>query len=124
MLDSIAIVGATGAVGRLIRWLLEEREFPFEKITFLASARSAGSTIEFAGRTHKVQELRPEAFEEIDLAIGSTPDPVAKEFVPWAVERDCVVVDESGKVAHTELVAEVANEPNYEKALNALKQPA
>jgi aspartate-semialdehyde dehydrogenase len=94
--DSIAIVGATGAVGRLIRSLLEEREFPFEKITFLASARSAGSTIEFAGRKHTVEELRPEAFEDIDLAIGSTPDPVAKEFVPWAVERDCVVVDESG----------------------------
>ena len=96
MFDSIAIVGATGAVGRLIREMLEEREFPFEKITFLASARSAGSTIDFAGRSHKVEELRPEAFEGIDLAIGSTPDPVAKEFVPWAVERDCVVVDESG----------------------------
>ncbi len=96
MFDSIAIVGATGAVGRLIRSLLEEREFPYERITFLASARSAGSTIEFRGRTYKVEELKPEAFEDIDLAIGSTPDPVAKEFVPWAVERDCVVVDESG----------------------------
>jgi aspartate-semialdehyde dehydrogenase len=94
--DSIAIVGATGAVGRLIRSMLEEREFPFERIKFLASARSAGSTIEFAGQTHTVEELRPEAFEDIDLAIGSTPDPVAKEFVPWAVERGCIVVDESG----------------------------
>jgi aspartate-semialdehyde dehydrogenase len=94
--DSIAIVGATGAVGTLIRTMLEERDFPFETIKFLASARSAGSTIEFAGRKHKVEELRPEAFEDIDLAIGSTPDPVAKEFVPWAVERGCVVVDESG----------------------------
>jgi aspartate-semialdehyde dehydrogenase len=94
--ESIAIVGATGAVGNLIRSMLEEREFPFERITFLASARSAGSAIEFAGRKHKVEELRPEAFEGIDLAIGSTPDPVAKDFVPWAVERGCVVVDESG----------------------------
>jgi len=94
--DSIAIVGATGAVGTLIRTMLEERDFPFEKIKFLASARSAGSTIEFAGRKHKVEELTPESFEEIDLAIGSTPDPIAKEFVPWAVERGCVVVDESG----------------------------
>jgi aspartate-semialdehyde dehydrogenase len=94
--DSIAIVGATGAVGTLIRAMLEERDFPFETIKFLASARSAGSTLEFAGRKHKVEELRPEAFEEVDLAIGSTPDPVAKEFVPWAVERGCVVVDESG----------------------------
>src|SRR5947209_769790 len=76
--------------------MLEEREFPHEKITFLASARSAGSTIEFAGKKHTVKELTPEAFEGIDLAIGSTPDPVAKDFVPWAVDRGCVVVDESG----------------------------
>jgi aspartate-semialdehyde dehydrogenase len=94
--DSIAIVGATGAVGGLIRSMLEERDFPHRKITFLASARSAGGTIEFAGEKHKVEELRPESFSGIDLAIGSTPDPVAKEFVPWAVERGCVVVDESG----------------------------
>lgn len=96
MFDSIAIVGATGAVGGLIRSMLEERNFPFERITFLASARSAGSTIEFKGKKHKVEELKPDAFEGIDLAIGSTPDPVAKDFVPWAVERGCVVVDESG----------------------------
>src|SRR5262245_5472641 len=76
--------------------MLEEREFPYERITFLASARSAGSKIDFKGEKHTVKELKPEAFEGIDLAIGSTPDPVAKDFVPWAVERGCVVVDESG----------------------------
>ena len=96
MFDSIAIVGATGAVGQLIRNMLEERDFPYEKITFLASARSAGSTIKFKGKKHTVEELTPDAFEGIDLAIGSTPDEVAKDFVPWAVERGCVVVDESG----------------------------
>jgi aspartate-semialdehyde dehydrogenase len=94
--DSIAIVGATGAVGRLMRNMLEERQFPFKRIKFLASARSAGKDIEYAGKTYKVEELRPEAFEGVDLAIGSTPDPVAKDFAPWAVERGCVVVDESG----------------------------
>jgi aspartate-semialdehyde dehydrogenase len=94
--DSIAVVGATGAVGQLIRTMLEERDFPFETIKFLASARSAGSKIKFAGREHTVEELRPESFADVDLAIGSTPDPVAKDFVPWAVERGCVVVDESG----------------------------
>jgi aspartate-semialdehyde dehydrogenase len=94
--DSIAIVGATGAVGTLIRQMLEERDFPYEKITFLASERSAGKQITFKGKQHTVKLLCPEAFEEIDLAIGSTPDPVAAEFCPWAVERGCVVVDESG----------------------------
>lgn len=96
MFESIAVVGATGAVGRLMRSMLEERNFPFERIKFLASARSAGKDIEFAGKTYQVEELRPEAFEDVDLAIGSTPDPVAKDFAPWAVERGCVVVDESG----------------------------
>ncbi|HEX4415853.1 MAG TPA: aspartate-semialdehyde dehydrogenase [Lacipirellulaceae bacterium] len=96
MFESIAIVGATGAVGQLIRSMLEERDFPYEKITFLASARTAGQTIEFKGKKHTVKELKPDAFEGIDLAIGSTPDPVAKDFVPWAKAAGCVVVDESG----------------------------
>lgn len=96
MYESIAVVGATGAVGRIIRQLLEERKFPYKKIKFLASRRSAGSTLKFKGTDHLVEELRPEAFQGIDLAIGSTPDEVAKEFAPWAVERGCTVVDESG----------------------------
>jgi len=94
--ESIAIVGATGAVGKLIRQMLEERDFPYERIKFLASKRSAGTTITFKGQEHNVELLCPEAFEDVDLAIGSTPDPVAAEFCPWAVERNCVVVDESG----------------------------
>ncbi|MEM6329145.1 MAG: aspartate-semialdehyde dehydrogenase [Planctomycetota bacterium] len=96
MFNTIAIVGAPGAVGQIIRRLLAERDFPHQRIKFLASARSAGSTIEFRGQTHTVEALTPEAFDDIDLAIGSTPDPVAKDFCPWAAERGCVVVDESG----------------------------
>ncbi|MBX3424228.1 MAG: aspartate-semialdehyde dehydrogenase [Pirellulales bacterium] len=96
MFDSIAIVGATGAVGRIIRQLLEERDFPYKKITFLASKRSAGTTITFKGEEHQVVEATPEAFQGIDLAIGSTPDETAAEFVPWAKAAGCVVVDESG----------------------------
>lgn len=96
MIEHIAIVGATGAVGQIIQKLLADRKFPYKKITFLASARSAGSKITFNGEEHTVQELKPESFEDIDLAIGSTPDEVAAEFVPWAVERNCIVVDESG----------------------------
>jgi len=94
--DTLAVVGATGAVGRIIRQLLEEREFPLAKVKFLASARSAGTTLEFRGEEHPVTELRPEVFDDIDLAIASTPDEVSAEFVPWAVERGTTVVDESG----------------------------
>lgn len=96
MIESIAIVGATGAVGRIIRQLLEERNFPYGKITFLASKRSAGTKITFKGEEHEVKLLCPEVFDDIDLAIGSTPDDVAAEFCPWAAERNCVVIDESG----------------------------
>jgi aspartate-semialdehyde dehydrogenase len=92
----VALVGATGAVGGLVRRLLAERDFPYERIKFLASARSAGTTLVFKGKVHPVEELRPEAFDGVDLAIASTPDDVALRFVPWALERGAVVVDESG----------------------------
>jgi aspartate-semialdehyde dehydrogenase len=89
-------VGATGAVGRIIRRLLEERRFPVEHVRLIASDRSAGQTLRFRNREIEVERLRPELFEEIDLCISSTPDEVAREFIPWAVERGTVVVDESG----------------------------
>jgi len=94
-MDSIAVVGATGAVGTIIRELLEKRGFPHRRIKFLASARSKGKRLKFAGKEVTVEELRPEAFDDVDLAISSTPDDVAAWFVPEAVKRGCVVVDES-----------------------------
>ena len=116
--ESIAIVGATGAVGSLIREMLVERDFPYKKITFLASKRSAGTKLTFKGEEHTVELLRPEAFDDVDLAIGSTPDPVAAEFCPWAVQRDCVVVDESGYWRMDPKVPLVVPEINPEAALN------
>ena len=92
----MAVVGATGAVGRIILQLLEERDFPLDTVKLLASARSAGKTVTFRGQPHAIEELLPESFDGVDLAIGSTPDETARDFVPWALERDCVVVDESG----------------------------
>jgi aspartate-semialdehyde dehydrogenase len=94
--ENVALVGATGAVGSIVRQLLEERQFPFKTIKFLASARSAGTKLMFKGVEHTVEELCPEAFEGIGLVIASTPDEVSEEFAPWAVARGAVVVDESG----------------------------
>lgn len=96
MTKRIAIAGATGAVGCLVRQLIAERDLPYESVTFLASPRSVGKTIEFKGEQHPVKLLEPSAFDDLDLVIGSTPDDVAAEFAPWATERDCIVVDESG----------------------------
>lgn len=83
-------------MGCLVGKLLTEREFPFETIKFLASQRSVGKPIELKGQHYKVELLEPDAFDDVDLAIGSTPDDVAAQFAPWAVERGCVLIDESG----------------------------
>ena len=116
MYEHVALVGATGAVGNLVRQLLQERNFPYKTIKFLASARSAGKTLEFKGETHTVEELRPEAFHEGQLVIASTPDDVAGEFIPWAVERGAVVVDESGQWRMDPKVPLVVPEVNPEAA--------
>lgn len=96
MSKNIAIVGATGAVGSLLRRIMQERCFPYDSIRFIASKRSAGSMIEFDGGKHPVIELAPSVFEAVDIVIGSTPDDVAEQFVPWAVDAGAIVVDESG----------------------------
>lgn len=126
MAKRIAIAGATGAVGRLVRQMLEQREFPYETITFLASERSVGKTIEFNGSTHTVQLLEPDVFNEIDLVIGSTPDEVAAKFVPWAVERGAVVVDESGyhrMLDHVPLVVPEVNPEAIENHQGIIASP-
>jgi aspartate-semialdehyde dehydrogenase len=114
----VAVLGATGAVGSIILQLLEQRTFPYKRIKFLASGRSAGSKVTFRGREHTVEKLEPDSFNGIDLAIGSTPDEVAKEFVPWAVERGCVVVDESGYWRMNPDVPLVIPEVNPDAVLN------
>ena len=96
MAKRIAIAGATGAVGTLVRQILEQRDFPYASIKFLASKRSVGKTLTFKGQPHTVELLEPKGFDDVDIVIGSTPDEVAAEFVPWAVERGTIVVDESG----------------------------
>ncbi|MDR1492939.1 MAG: aspartate-semialdehyde dehydrogenase [Planctomycetaceae bacterium] len=96
MYDSIAVIGATGAVGTIILQLLEERSFPFRKIKFIASKRSAGNEITFAGKKYTVEELKPEVFDGVQLAIASTPDDTARDFASEAVKRGCIIIDESG----------------------------
>ena len=96
MYKNIALVGATGAVGTIVRQLLEERDVPFKSIRFIASKRSAGTKLTFKGEEYTVVELGPDAFDGMDLIIASTPDEVAAELVPWAKAAGAVVVDESG----------------------------
>jgi len=91
----VALVGATGAVGEMMRRLLLERRFPLASIKFLASERSAGKPIEFAGKTYTVEPLRPEAFAGVELVLSSTPAAVSREWSPVAAQAGAIVVDNS-----------------------------
>ena len=73
---NVAVVGATGAVGDLMRRVLVERHFPVKAIKFLASEKSAGKTVEFNGKPYLVELLRPEAFNDVQIVLSSTPSSV------------------------------------------------
>ncbi|HCS53970.1 MAG TPA: aspartate-semialdehyde dehydrogenase, partial [Planctomycetaceae bacterium] len=86
MFKTVAVVGASGAVGRIILELLEEREFPAETFRFLSSARSSGTELVFNNQDYVFEELTKDSFKGVDLVIASTPDETAAEFLPYAVE--------------------------------------
>ena len=94
-MKSVAVVGASGAVGDVMVRLLQERKFPVGSIKFLASERSVGKAVDFAGRTYWIELLRPEAFEGVDIVLSSTPASVSREFSPIAAKAGAVVVDNS-----------------------------
>ena len=91
---NVAILGATGAVGGEFLKLIEERNFPFAELRLLASKRSAGTEIEFMGKTYVVQEATKDSFQGIDVALFAGGS-VSKEFAPYAVEAGAVVIDNS-----------------------------
>lgn len=92
---NVAVVGATGAVGDLMRRVLAERQFPVKAIKFLASAKSAGKTVEFGGKSYPVEPIRAEAFVGVQIVLSSTPSGVSKEFSPIAAKAGAIVVDNS-----------------------------
>ncbi|MCA9129590.1 MAG: aspartate-semialdehyde dehydrogenase [Planctomycetales bacterium] len=96
MIKTLAVVGATGAVGQIVLDEINRQGLAYNTLKLLASQRSAGTTVQVAGQGGlQVELLRPEAFDGVDLVIASTPDEVAADFIPGAVERGAVVVDES-----------------------------
>lgn len=119
MFETVAVVGATGAVGTIILELLGKRNFPAKNFRLLASARSAGKQLTVAGQTVTIEELTHDCFEGIDLLIASTPDDTAAEFLPSAIKAGAKVIDESGFWRMNPDVALVVPEINPEAALNA-----
>ena len=92
---NVGVVGATGAVGRKMISILEERNFPIERLTLLASSRSAGQTLNFKGRPIKVKTLTEDSFADLDIALFSAGASVSRKYAPSAVEAGCVVIDNS-----------------------------
>src|SRR5436190_8236531 len=92
---SVAVVGATGAVGEMIRQVLAERSFAYRAIKFLASERSVGKPVEFKGKSYTIEAIRPEAFAGVDIVLSSTPAGVSRESSVMAAKAGAVVVDNS-----------------------------
>jgi aspartate-semialdehyde dehydrogenase len=92
---TVAVVGATGAVGEVLLEVLEERRFPLGELRLLASERSAGTKRSFAGREHAVREARAEAFDGVDFAFFAATGALSKELAPEIARRGGVAIDKS-----------------------------
>jgi aspartate-semialdehyde dehydrogenase len=92
-LFNVAVVGATGAVGEQIIRLLEEREFPIQKLKLLSSPRSAGTKLNFKGFEIEVEVATPDSFKGIDIALFSAGGGVSLELIPQAIKHGTVCID-------------------------------
>lgn len=94
-LPHIAIAGATGAVGREMLEILEQRRFPHASIKLLASERSAGQRIKYRGEMHTVEALTADSLKGVDIALFSAGSGVSKQFAPGAAAGGCTIIDNS-----------------------------
>ncbi len=92
---TVAVVGATGVVGRTMITVLNERAFPVGNLRLLASGRSAGRTVSVDGRTIQIEEATPDAFEGVDIALFSAGADISRELAPEAARRGATVIDNS-----------------------------
>ena len=127
---NLAIVGVTGAVGQEFLKLIEERNFPYNKIKMLASARSAGKKINFMGKEYTVEETTENSFEGVDIALFAGGK-ASKLFGPAAVKAGAVVIDElknqledlaEGKTPQANILPVASLNKHYQIASNLLPQ--
>jgi aspartate-semialdehyde dehydrogenase len=118
---SLAVVGATGAVGTVMLDILSTRKDVYGEIRLIASARSAGKKLKCRGEELTVVALTPEAFEGIDIAMFDVPDEISKEWAPIAASKGAVVVDNSGAFRMDDQVPLVVPEVNPDEIKNRPK---
>jgi aspartate-semialdehyde dehydrogenase len=114
----LAIVGATGAVGSVMRAIVSERADIWGEVRLVASARSAGRKLPVRGEDVEVLALAPEVFDGVDLAMFDVPDEVSAEWAPVAAERGVVVIDKSGAFRMDPQVPLVVPEVNPDAAFD------
>ena len=117
-LYTVAVLGATGAVGQEMIKILEERNFPVGKLIPLASARSAGKTLKFKGEDVVIQEACDTAFEGVDIVLGAAENDIAEKFAPAIVKAGAVFVDNSSAFRMDPNVPLVVPEINPEDVKN------
>lgn len=115
---TVAVVGATGAVGETMLSILEERKFPIGKLIALASERSAGSKIQFQGRDIVVQDLAQFDPTGVDIALFSAGGSTSKEYAARFAEKGAIVIDNSSAFRYDEDVPLVISEVNPEAVKN------
>ena len=115
---TVAILGATGAVGQEMLKILQERKFPVGKLVPLASARSAGKTLKFNGEDVVIQEARDDAFEGVDIVLGAAENNIAERFAPAIVKAGAVFVDNSSAFRLDPNVPLIVPEVNPEDVKN------
>ncbi|CEG26847.1 aspartate-semialdehyde dehydrogenase [Bacillus sp. B-jedd] len=111
---TIAVVGATGAVGQQIIETLTKRDFPYKKLVLLSSARSAGKKVNVGGKEFVIEEAKPESFEGIDIALFSAGGSVSLALAPEAAKRGAVVIDNTSAFRMDPEVPLVVPEVNEE----------
>lgn len=115
----LAIVGATGVVGRTALKVLEEKQLPIAEYVLFASKRSSGKTLHFMGKDYVVQELTENSFDEgFDFAIFSAGGDISKKYAPIAASKGCIVVDNSSAFRMDPTVPLVVPEVNPEEIAN------
>ena len=117
-LYTVAVLGATGAVGQEMIKILQERNFPVGKLLPLASARSAGKTLKFKGEDVTIEEARDEAFQGVDIVLGAAENDIAKRFAPAIVKAGAVFVDNSSAFRLDPKVPLIVPEINPEDVKN------
>jgi len=123
---NIAILGATGVVGREITKIVDELNVEFNSIKFLSSAKSAGTKLEFQGREYTVEEAKPESFDGVNIVLASAGGSTSQKFAPEIVKRGGVLIDNSSAFRMEEdvpLVIAYVNDEDLRKHKGIIANP-